>query len=142
MPIYEYRCGGCGRRVSIFFRSFSTVGEAVCPRCGSGELTRLVSRVAILRRGGGDDDGGGGADDDLGPGAEGMLAGLDENDPRAVARWARRMSAELDEPMEPEFMEALDRIEKGEDPDRVMEEIDGGAGEPGADGDGGADDDF
>ena len=59
MPIYEYRCGGCGRKVSIFFRSFTTVVDAVCPRCGSTDLTRLVSRVAVLRRGGSDGDDGG-----------------------------------------------------------------------------------
>jgi putative FmdB family regulatory protein len=124
MPIYEYRCGGCKRRVSIFFRSFSAVGEAACPRCGSTDLTRLMSRVAVLR-GGGDD---GGSDDDLGPDPEAMLAGLDENDPRAVARWARRMSDEMGEPIEPEFAAALDRIEAGEDPERVMSEVEEGGG--------------
>ena len=132
MPIYEYRCGGCGRKVSIFFRSFSSVGEAVCPRCGSRDLTRLMSRVAVLRRGGDGDDGG---DDDLGPDPTGMLEGLDENDPRAVARWARRMSEEMGEPLEPEFEQALDRIEAGEDPERVMDDIDGAGGDLGGEGD-------
>jgi putative FmdB family regulatory protein len=136
MPIYEYRCGGCGRKVSIFFRSFSAVGEATCPRCGSADLTRLVSRVAVLRRGGGDGDSDpGGSDDDLDP--TGMLAGLDENDPRSVARWARRMSAEMGEPLEPEFEEALNRIEAGEDPEKVMDEVDGEDAGAGAADDGG-----
>src|SRR5688572_28446842 len=111
MPIYEYRCGGCKRKVSIFFRSFSAVGAASCPRCGSADLSRLMSRVAVVR-GGSDSEGDG--DDDFGPDPTAMMAGLDENDPRSVARWARRMSAEMGEPMEPEFEEALDRIEAGE----------------------------
>jgi putative FmdB family regulatory protein len=129
MPIYEYRCGGCRRKVSIFFRSFSAVGAATCPRCGSTDLTRLMSRVAVLR-GGRDGDLGddGGGDDEFGPDPSAMLAGLDENDPRSVARWARRVSAEMGEPMEPEFEEALNRIEAGEDPDRVMEQMDGEGG--------------
>jgi putative FmdB family regulatory protein len=123
MPIYEYRCGGCRRRVSIFFRSFGAVGEAVCPRCGSADLTRLMSRVSVLRRG--DDDGGDmGGDDEMDP--TGMLAGLDDEDPRAVARWARHMSAEMGEPLEPEFDQALSRIEAGEDPERVMDDVDAG----------------
>lgn len=134
MPIYEYRCGGCRRRVSIFFRSFGAVGAATCPRCGSVDLTRLMSRVSVLRRG---DDGGGG---DLGDGDDmdptGMLAGLDGEDPRAVARWARHMSAEMGEPLEPEFEQALSRIEAGEDPERVMDEVDAGDDVPAA-GDGG-----
>jgi putative FmdB family regulatory protein len=132
MPIYEYRCGGCRRRVSIFFRSFSAVGDATCPRCGSTELTRLMSRVSVIR-GGGADDGGDvdGGDDELDP--TGMLAGLDDEDPRSVARWARHMSAEMGEPLEPEFEQALTRIEAGEDPERVMEEVDAGSDLPAGD---------
>lgn len=138
MPIYEYRCGGCRRKVSIFFRGFSTVGEAVCPRCGSMDLTRVMSRVAVLRGGGGEGD----DDGDLDPTA--MLEGLDENDPRSVARWARRMSDEMGEPIEPEFEETLSRIEAGEDPERVMDQMDdeGAGAEEYGGGDGDGSDDF
>lgn len=48
-PIYEYRCNGCGNAVSLFFRSFSTPVNAVCPSCKSEDMQRLVSRVAILK---------------------------------------------------------------------------------------------
>src|SRR5919199_1142301 len=121
MPIYEYRCGNCRRRVSVFFRSFSSVGDAVCPRCGSAELTRLVSRVAVHRSsGGGDGEDFGDGDDEFG----GMLDGLDENDPRAMAHALRRMSEESGEPIEPEMEEALGRLEAGEDPEAVMAGLD------------------
>jgi putative FmdB family regulatory protein len=139
MPIYEYWCASCQRKVSIFYRSFSTVEAPVCPRCGGSALTRAISRVAVLRHGSGEAASGGSDGDDLDP--TGMLAGLDENDPRAVARWARQMSAEMGEPLEPEFDTALTRIERGEDPDRVMEEVDGESG-PLADDGGGGDDGF
>ena len=51
MPIYEYRCQDCKRRVSLFWRTFSDAetGEKACPRCGSANLTRLVSRVRVVR---------------------------------------------------------------------------------------------
>ena len=50
MPIYEYRCGDCGRKVSLFFRSFSAVtDDAACPHCGGANLRRLMSRVAVRR---------------------------------------------------------------------------------------------
>ena len=49
MPIYEYRCNGCGRRVQLFFRSFSAVQSGSCPHCGSTDLARAPSRVAIVR---------------------------------------------------------------------------------------------
>jgi hypothetical protein len=49
-----------------------------------------------------------------------LLSDLDENDPKSVARWMRRMSREIGEDMGPEFEEAIDRIEAGEDPDKVL----------------------
>lgn len=113
MPIYEYRCGGCQRRVSVLFRGFTSVGDATCPRCGSRDLTRLVSRVSFHRSAGaGDDDFGGALDD------------FDERDPRAMARSMRAMSDETGEPLDPEMEEALGRLEAGEDPEAVMNQLD------------------
>jgi putative FmdB family regulatory protein len=142
MPIYEYRCGGCKRRVSLFFPSFSAAesrtaaGENRCPRCGSPELSRLMSKAYTIRGGGGGSDD---ADlDDFPGGQDGMFEGLDEEDPRSIARWARRMKENMGDEMDlgPEFDQALSRIEAGEDPDKVMEEIDPDAlGGPAGDGD-------
>ncbi len=119
MPIYEYRCADCRRRVSVFFRSLGAVTDPTCPNCGGANLTRLMSRVAVHRgtaRDGDDDTFDGDGDDEFG----GMLDGLDENDPRAMAGAMRRMSEEMGEPLEPEMEEALGRLERGEDPDSVM----------------------
>ena len=137
MPIYEYRCGGCRRRVSVFFRSFSSVGDPTCPHCGSANLTRLVSRVAVHRAASGDDGGDFGGDDEFG----GMFDDLDENDPRAMARALRRMSDESGEPVEPEMEEALGRLEAGEDPETVMAGLDEG-GMDGTEDDAFGDDEF
>ena len=51
MPIYEYRCHECRRRVSVWWRTFkeAETGTAHCPRCGSEALTRLVSKVRVIR---------------------------------------------------------------------------------------------
>ena len=132
MPIYEYRCADCARKVSVFFRSFNAVTDPVCPRCGGTQLTRLMSRVAVLRGTGGDN----GDFDDDGGDFDTFLDGVDENDPRSVARAMRRMSDEMGEPIEPEMQEALTRMEAGEDPERVMASLDEQLG----DGDGGGDD--
>ncbi len=111
MPIYEYRCHGCRRRVSIFFRSFAdSEGEPNCPRCGSKQLTRLISRVAVVRS---EDS----RLDDLSDPS--MLDGLDEEDPRSIARWMRKMSAESGEELPPEFDEVMDRLDKGQSPEEI-----------------------
>ncbi len=135
MPIYEYRCADCGRKASIFFRSFSAVTEPPCPHCGGLQLKRLMSRVAVHRGGRG-----AAGEDDLDDGDfDRYLDGIDENDPRSVARAMRRMSDEMGEPIEPEMAEALTRMEAGEDPERVMAGLDAQAGE-GDSGDDGAGD--
>jgi hypothetical protein len=79
----------------------------------------------------GDYDGGGPDDEDMGMGMgmssmDPMLEGLDDEDPRAIARWARRMKETLgpEADLGPEFDRALARIEAGEDPDKVMEDLD------------------
>jgi putative FmdB family regulatory protein len=62
MPIYEYRCGACGKRSSSLLASYSSPDPA-CPHCGKAELKRLVSTFATVRSGDGGDDFGG--DDDF-----------------------------------------------------------------------------
>jgi putative FmdB family regulatory protein len=111
MPIYEYRCGDCRRRVSLFFRSFSDVEEApTCPRCGGTRLTRLISRVAVVRS---EDS----RLDDLADPS--MLGDLDEDDPKSLARWMRKMSDEVGEEMPQEFDEVIDRLESGQSPEEI-----------------------
>ena len=113
MPIYEYHCQDCRRKVSIFFRSFSDVeGKPACPRCGGHHLSRLISRVAVVRS---EDS----RLDDLSEPS--MLEGLDEDDPKSVARWMRKMSAETGEDMPAEFDEVIDRLESGQSPEQIEE---------------------
>lgn len=67
------------------------------------------------------------------------LAGLDENDPKSMARWMRKMSGEMGEDLGPEFNEVVDRLEAGEDPESIEQSMPDLAG---AGGGGGADDDW
>ena len=47
MPVYEYKCNGCEKPVSIYFKTFSSAetSEPVCPECKSTALERKISRV-------------------------------------------------------------------------------------------------
>lgn len=130
MPIYEYVCHDCKRRVSIFWRSFGDLEKegAVphCPRCNGTTLTRLISRVAIVRS---EDSR---IEDVADPSS--MLADLDENDPKSIARWMRRMSRETDEELGPEFEEVVDRLEAGESPEDIEAALPDLAGDAGVGG--------
>ncbi len=112
MPIYEYSCQDCGRRVSLLWRSFadSENRPPVCPRCGGTHLTRLISRVAVVRSEGSR------VDDLTDPGD---MSDLDENDPKSLARFMRKMANEAGEELGPEFDEVVGRLEAGEDPESI-----------------------
>ncbi len=119
MPIYEYRCLQCGRRFSIFWRTISAAeeGRPRCPRCGSEEVQRLISRVRVLRS------------------EEQMLEALadpsawgdfDENDPKSMGRMMRKMMQELGSEMDempPELEEVVDRLEAGQSPEEIEKEV-------------------
>lgn len=47
MPIYEYRCGGCQRKFEQIVLRGRALDEAVCPRCGSHQVERLLSTFAV-----------------------------------------------------------------------------------------------
>jgi putative FmdB family regulatory protein len=110
MPIYEYRCAACRRRSSLFYQSFSAAerAEPRCEHCGSADVVRLVSRVAVLKS---DES----RMDDLADDA--ALSDVDENDPRSIARWARKMGEQLGEDVGDDFREMVDQLEAGEMPD-------------------------
>lgn len=130
MPIYDYRCQDCRKRVSLFYQTFSAAENAtpVCTNCGSGNISRLVSRVALLKS---EESR---LDDMSDPS---MFGDIDENDPRSMARWARKMGDSLGEDMGDDFNEMIDRMEAGEMPD----DDGGGALGGGPGGFGGLDDD-
>lgn len=109
MPIYEFRCLQCRRRTSVFSRSIGSPVAPVCPHCGSTNLSRLFSRVAVLRSDEGSFEG---LD-------ESSMADVDENDPRSVARWVRRMSRSMGEPLDAEMEANLERLEAGEMADEL-----------------------
>ncbi|MCS7256125.1 MAG: FmdB family zinc ribbon protein [Thermomicrobium sp.] len=132
MPVYEYRCRACKRRFTRFFRSFAAVTEpGPCPHCGSIAVERLLSRVVVRRGVARDDvptsdweadDGDAGATEEWGDESE--LPDLPESeDPREFARWARELAAQAGEPLDPAFERALQDLERGEDPDRVLERL-------------------
>lgn len=124
MPIYEYFCLDCRKRVSVFFRTISAASNTQpnCPRCAGVRLHRLMSRVAVMKS----------EESRLEDMADpSMMAGLENEDPRALASFMRRMSNEMGEPLDAEMTEMIDRLEAGESPEAIeqsMPELADGAG--------------
>jgi putative FmdB family regulatory protein len=99
VPIYEYECQGCRRRVSLLVRSLASQEAPRCPRCGSAAVSRLMSRFATPKS----------EDARLEAAADPSRYGdLDENDPQAVARFVRRMGDEMGEDLGDDLGEAVE----------------------------------
>lgn len=127
MPIYEYRCPSCGRQGSRL-QKMSDPSVPDCPRCGTG-MEKLVSRVALLV----------GEEARMEKMADPSAWGdFDENDPRSLGRMMRKMGQEMGEDLGDEFQEVVERLESGEDPEAIEQDMpDLGLGEGGPGGMGG-----
>jgi putative FmdB family regulatory protein len=118
MPIYEYRCQDCGRKFGHLHGVIAGMGDPVCPRCQGTNLKKLISRVARLRS----------EDEILDHLADPMNFGdVDENDPRSVVKWARKMGKAMGEDLGDDFDQMVEEMaESGE-----LEGEGGGFGEGG-----------
>jgi putative FmdB family regulatory protein len=117
MPIYEFRCQSCRRRVDIFVQGFSPPENPSCTKCGSKELSRIYSAFAVRRS----KQDRSVYDDILSDGK--LTRGLMRNDPRALAEWTRRMSRAADEDITPQSQEIMDKLDKGEDISETVNEM-------------------
>ena len=102
MPLYEYRCQDCRRRSTVLVRSMSNVPEPSCEHCGGGNLTRLISKVSFHRSWGNSLDW---MPDSGHPGD------MDQEDPREMSQWMRRMQREMGDEVTPEFEQMLEEME-------------------------------
>ena len=116
MPIYEYLCEECGRRQSFLLLS-GWEAQIRCKRCGSPRLHRLISRVRVNLS----------EETRMERLADPSRWGdVDENDPRSMARFMKKIGAELGGDLGDDFHEMVDQLEAGELPDE-----DGGGEEEG-----------
>ena len=111
-------------RLRMSFADYETA-VPTCPDCQTQNLKRRIGRIALAKSEDARMDAM--ADDSA-------LAGLDEDDPRSIGKFMRKMSREMGEDMGDEFNEVVDRLESGESPDSIEETMpDLGAGDSFAD---------
>jgi putative FmdB family regulatory protein len=100
MPIYEYRCADCRKKTTLVTLSVGAAVDPVCSHCGGRDMTKLVSRVAVRRS----------EESRLESLADpSSLTGLDENDPKSVARWMKKMGREMGEEAGEDFDQEVDK---------------------------------
>ena len=132
MPIYEFYCKKCNTIYNFYSGSVNTTKVPSCPKCKTIKLSRQVSLFATMT---------GGAREDAEPDP---LRGIDESkmekammqlaaeaekikddDPKAAAQLMRKLSNATGLKLGDGFEEALQRLEQGEDPDKIDEEMGG-----------------
>ena len=96
-------------RIFIAYADYDDA-QPQCPYCDSEDLKRKVTRITVAKS---EDSRLDAMMDDP------SLAGLEDEDPKALGRFMRKMSNEMGEDMGDEFNEVVDRLEKGESPESI-----------------------
>jgi len=128
MPVYEFLCVVCNRIFSFHSFKVDPDKEPSCPKCGAENLQRVPSRFGVGSASKTESKGGGDDFDDPRLEREMMklasdLEGMDENDPRQMAAAVRKMTELAGEPVTPAMEEMIRRLESGEDPERIEEDL-------------------
>lgn len=135
MPIYEFACPKCRKIFSFLSRTIQPARSPACPKCGNRKLVKEMSTFSTPR--GAKEPGATGGDD-----SEGMpdlddprvmramaemerdMAHLDENNPKHMAHMMRKMKDILPENAMPKEIDmAIRRLEAGEDPEKIEEDM-------------------
>ena len=128
MPIYEFYCQNCHMIFNFFSDSVNTKKRPVCPKCQKIKLDRQMSVFATPRNQGGEEDiPMPDMDETKMEQAMNLIARetdhIDENDPRQAANLMRKLTDMTGLNLGSGMEEALRRMEAGEDPEQIEEEM-------------------
>jgi putative FmdB family regulatory protein len=128
MPVYEFYCVDCHTVFNFLSRRVNTEKRPDCPRCGRPALDRRVSLFAFSR--GRKEEAVEGMPDLDGEklekammGLAGEMEGMDENDPRQMAKLMKRLKEATGMNLGQGMDEAIRRLESGEDPEKIESEL-------------------
>ena len=135
MPIYEFACPKCRVIFSFLSKTLNPDRSPTCPKCGAKNLQKQMSRFAMPK----------GLAEPAAPGPEGDEAipdvdeakmervmgelerdmeHLDENNPRHMAHLMKKMKEAMPPGVMPKELDvAIKRLEKGEDPEKIEEDM-------------------
>ncbi len=134
MPVYEFYCGNCHTIFNFLARKMQVPNQVLCPKCGRNDMEKKVSRFAISKgliepqNQADPQDPFAHLDDskmeqlmsEFAP----SLSNSDESeDPRQMAKLMNRMFELAGAEPSGAMLEAMRRMEAGEDPDSIDEHI-------------------
>jgi putative FmdB family regulatory protein len=138
MPIYEFACPRCRKIFSFLSKRVNPDQPPACPKCGNRKMAKQLSGFAMMRGQSGAAAPGDEREDGAGP-APGLddprieramaemerdMDHLDENNPRHMAHLMRRMKDLMPPGTMPREMDvAIKRLEAGEDPEKIEEDM-------------------
>jgi putative FmdB family regulatory protein len=153
MPIYEYACPRCRKIFNFLSRRLTPEGLPTCPKCGNKKMVKQMSRFALSRglkeAAAAGNEGGEGEgpmpdlDDPRVARAMGELERdmehMDENNPKHMAQMMRKMKDIMPAGSMPKELDiAIKRLEAGEDPEKIEEDMGDIFGDVMGEGNGGA----
>lgn len=114
MPLYDFLCLDCHKRFEIRIPYQNYGAETIhCPSCQSTHVKRRIGRIRVAHS----------EEAQLEAFADpSALAGM-ENDPKAMGKMLRKIKNEIGEETPPEFDDVVDRLEKGQSPDEISNDL-------------------
>ena len=132
MPIYEFACPKCRKIFSFLSKRMNPDRLPVCPKCGNKKLEKQLSRFAMTR---GLAESSGGEEGPMPDLEDPRIARamaemehdmehLDENNPKHMAQMMRKMKDIMPAGIMPKELDvAIKRLEAGEDPEKIEEDM-------------------
>jgi putative FmdB family regulatory protein len=137
MPIYEYACPKCRVIFNFLSKRINPKRSPVCPKCGNKKMAKQLSRFAMSQ---------GLKEPAAKPESEGSeppmpnfddprmerammeierdMGSLDENNPKHMAHMMRKMKDLMPPGTMPKELDvAIKRLEAGEDPEKIEEDM-------------------
>ena len=136
MPIYEFACPKCRRIFNFLSKRLNPDRLPICPRCGNKKMLKQMSRFAMTKglkepAAKSDDAGEEPMPDMDDPRVmramselERDMEHLDENNPKHMAHMMKKMKDLMPPGMVPKELDvAIKRLEAGEDPEKIEEDM-------------------
>jgi putative FmdB family regulatory protein len=128
MPVYEFYCEKCNTIYNFFSRRINNDRVPQCPKC---QTVRLKKKISMFNTPSGKaketEEGMPDIDQGRLEKAMAMLGreagSINEDDPKQAANLLRKLSDAAGLNLGPGFQEALSRLERGEDPETIEQEM-------------------